>query len=93
MKAQPERYLGVDVKRYDLAALRPGNRLGTHCIEGWVGPRDGLDGCGKLFFHWDLTSGPSSSLRPYPCYAVSANHLHYLTRRCQIVGDRREGLK
>ena len=22
-------------------------RPGTHCIGGWVGPRAGLDGCGK----------------------------------------------
>jgi hypothetical protein len=22
-------------------------RPGTHCTEGWVGPRAGLDGCGK----------------------------------------------
>jgi hypothetical protein len=25
----------------------PGERPGTHCIGGWVGPRDDLDGCGK----------------------------------------------
>jgi hypothetical protein len=25
----------------------PGKRLGTHCIEGWVGSRAGMDGCGK----------------------------------------------
>jgi len=29
------------------AALPPGNRLGTNYIGGWVGPRAGLDGCGK----------------------------------------------
>ena len=28
------------------ADLPPGKRPGTHCIGGWVGPRDGLDGCG-----------------------------------------------
>jgi hypothetical protein len=27
--------------------LYPRERLGTHCTEGWVGPRAGLDGCGK----------------------------------------------
>jgi hypothetical protein len=25
----------------------PQERRGTHCIGGWVGPRAGLDGCGK----------------------------------------------
>ena len=29
------------------AALLPGKTLRTHCIGGWVGPRAGLDGCGK----------------------------------------------
>ena len=29
------------------AALPPGKRPSTHCIGGSVGPRAGLDGCGK----------------------------------------------
>jgi hypothetical protein len=35
------------------AALPPGNRPGTHCIGGWLGPRTGLDGCGKCRPHRD----------------------------------------
>jgi hypothetical protein len=27
--------------------LYPRERTGTHCTGGWVGPRAGLDGCGK----------------------------------------------
>ena len=27
--------------------LYPWERPGTHCTEGWMGPRAGLDGCGK----------------------------------------------
>ena len=27
--------------------FNPGNRSGTHCKEGWLGPRDGMDRCGK----------------------------------------------
>ena len=27
--------------------LYPMQRPGTHCTGGWVGPRTGLDGCGK----------------------------------------------
>jgi len=27
--------------------LYPWESPGTHCIGGWVGPRAGLDGCGK----------------------------------------------
>jgi hypothetical protein len=29
------------------AVLPPGKRPGTHCIGGWVGPRAGVNGCGK----------------------------------------------
>jgi hypothetical protein len=38
----------VDVQHHASAALPPVKRLGTHCIGGWVGPRAGLDGCGKF---------------------------------------------
>ena len=37
----------VDGQRHDPAALTPRKMPGTRCIEGWVGPRAGLDGCGK----------------------------------------------
>ena len=38
---------GVCGQRHAPAALPPGKRPGTHCAGGWVGPRAGLDGCGK----------------------------------------------
>jgi hypothetical protein len=38
--------MGVGGQRHAPAALLP--VPGTHCIEGWVGPRAGLDGCGKI---------------------------------------------
>ena len=37
----------------------PWERPGTHCTEGWVGPRAGLDECGKSRPHRDLIPGPS----------------------------------
>ena len=40
--------------------LYPRERLGTHFIGGWVGPRTGLDGCGKACLHRDSNRGPSS---------------------------------
>ena len=46
--------MGVDRQRHAPAAL-PQERPGTHCIGGWVGPRDGLDGCGKY--------GPPTGIR------------------------------
>jgi hypothetical protein len=55
------------------AALPPGKRPGTHCTGGWVGPRAGLDGCGKSrlspgFDHW--TVQPVASR--YTDYAIPA---------------------
>jgi len=51
---------GVRCQRYAAAALYPQERLGTHCTESWVGPRAGLDRCGKSRPHWDSIPGPSS---------------------------------
>jgi len=42
--------------------LYPRERPGTRWIGGWVGPRAGLDWCGKSRSHRDSISGPS---RPY----------------------------
>ena len=42
------------------AALPPGKGPGTHCTAGWVGPRFGLDDCGKPRPHRDSIPGPSS---------------------------------
>jgi hypothetical protein len=39
------------------AALPLGKRPGAHCIEGWVGPRAGLDGCGISRPHRDSIPG------------------------------------
>jgi hypothetical protein len=30
-----------------IRSLFPRERSGTYCVGGWVGPRDGLEGCGK----------------------------------------------
>jgi hypothetical protein len=45
------------------ATLRPRyprERPNTHCIGEWMGPRAGLDGCGKSRPHQDSIPGPSS---------------------------------
>ena len=41
--------MGVGGQRHAPAALPP-ERPGTHCKEGWVGPRTGMDRCGKSRF-------------------------------------------
>jgi hypothetical protein len=38
---------GEGGQRHALAALPLGKRRGAHCLGGWVGPRAGLDWCGK----------------------------------------------
>ena len=52
--------MGVGGKRHAQTALPPGMRPGTLCIGGWVGPRAGLDGCGKSRSHRDLIPQPPS---------------------------------
>ena len=39
--------MGVGSQRHAPAALPLRKRAGINCIGGWVGPRAGLDGCGK----------------------------------------------
>jgi hypothetical protein len=41
-------------------SLYPREKPGTHCTEGWVGPRAGLDVCEKSRHHRDSIPGPSS---------------------------------
>jgi hypothetical protein len=41
-------------------SLYPRERPGTHCTEGWVGPRAGLDVCEKSRPHRHSIPGPSS---------------------------------
>jgi hypothetical protein len=48
----------VGGKLHTPAALSPGKRPGTHCTGGWMGPTDGLDGCGKSRPHRDSIPGP-----------------------------------
>ena len=54
--------MGVGGQHLAPAALTLGNRPATQCAGGWVGPRAGLDGCGKSrpAPHRDSIPGPSS---------------------------------
>ena len=58
--------MGVAGQRHALAALLPGKRPGTHCIGGWVGPRAGLDGCGK--------SRPPPGFDPWTVQSVASRY-------------------
>jgi hypothetical protein len=62
--------MGVGGRRHAPAALPPGKRHGTHCIGGWVGPRAGLDGCGKSRPHRE-------SIPDIPARSESPYRLHY----------------
>jgi len=44
---------GVSCQQHAPPALYPLERPGTHFTEGWVGPRAGLDRCGKSLPHRD----------------------------------------
>jgi hypothetical protein len=50
-------------QRHAPAALLPVQTHGIHCIGGWVGPRVGLNGCGKSRPHRDSNPGPPRSQR------------------------------
>ena len=50
-------------------ALYPRERPGTHCTGGWVGPRAGLDGCGK--FRPIGIQSPDSPVRSESLYRLS----------------------
>jgi len=43
---------------YSLLCFRAGPS--THSVGGWMGPRTGLDGCGKSRLHRDSITWPSS---------------------------------
>jgi len=57
--------MGVGGQRHASAAL-PRERPFTHCIGDWVGPRDGLDRCGK--------SRPPLGFDPWTVQPVASRH-------------------
>jgi hypothetical protein len=50
----------VGVQRNAPVAVPRGVKCGTRCAEGWVGPRAGVDGCGKSRLYQDSIPGLSS---------------------------------
>jgi len=52
--------MGLGGQPSDPAALPTGKRPFTHCTVGWVGPRVGMDGCGKSRPYRHLIPGPPS---------------------------------
>jgi hypothetical protein len=50
-------------QRHVPVALPPGKRHGTYSTGGWVGPRVGLDGCGKSHAHRNWIPAPSNPER------------------------------
>ena len=58
------------------AALYPRDRAGTHCTGGWVGPRAGLNRCGK--------SRPPPGFNPRTAQPVASRYTDYTTRPTKI---------
>jgi hypothetical protein len=65
----PRRWMGWVVNPTP-RPLYPRERPGNHCVGDWVGPRAGLDGCGKSRLHRVSIPGPSS---PYRAALLSAS--------------------
>ena len=65
--------MGVGGHCHSQAALSPERRLVTHCTGCWVGPRVGLDGCGKsclpLGFNSQTVQPTANSHTDYPILA------------------------
>ena len=75
---------GVRDQRHAPTALYPRERHGTHCTGGWVGPRAGMDKCGKFhpppgFEPW--TAQPVESR--YTDWAIPAHILTYALLKYQ----------
>ena len=67
---------GVRDQRHAPAALCLRERPGTHCTGGWVGPRAGLDRCGKSCSPWILSPDR-------PAHSQSLYRLSYLAHTNQ----------
>ena len=65
-------------QRHAPAALYPRERPGTHCTGGWVGPRAGLDRCGK----YRLPPG----FDPRTVQLVASRYTDYATRPTNLLG-------
>jgi hypothetical protein len=63
-------------QRHAPAAFYPLERPGTHCRGNWVGPRAGLDRCGKSRLHRD--SIPDRPARSQSLYRLGypAHRIH-----------------
>ena len=59
-------------QRHAPVALYPRERPGTHCTGGWMGPRAGLDRCGK--------SCPPPGFDPRTAQPVASRYTHWATR-------------
>ena len=63
---------GSEGSRHAPAARYPWERPGTHCTGGWVGPRAGLDRCGK--------SRPPPGFDPRTVQPVASRYTDYAPR-------------
>jgi hypothetical protein len=72
------------------AALLPGKRPGTHCIGGWVGPRAGLDGCGKSRPH-RIPIRTSLIFRVFDTFPAPTVYCIPFFHECQLQITQRQG--
>jgi hypothetical protein len=61
--------MGLGGQFYALAAVPLGQKHGTHCTGGWVGPRADLDGCTK--------SHPKPGLCPWTIKPIESPYTNY----------------
>jgi hypothetical protein len=66
----------VSGQRHAPAALPLGNNGGTHCLEGWVGPRAGLNRWGEQKVFWPPGLEPRD--RPVRSESLSRRHFFFI---------------
>jgi hypothetical protein len=74
-------------QRHAPAALYLREKPGTYCTRGWVGPRAGVDRCGKSRPPRDSIPGPSIPYLYRPRYPAHNNNNKYII--CTVTTERR----
>ena len=69
---------GGEGSRHAPSALYPWEKPGTHCTGGWVGPRAGLDRCGK-------SRPPPPGFEPRTVQPIASRYTNYAARPTDAV--------
>ena len=75
--------MGLNGQRHAPAALPPGKIPGTHFIWDWLGPRAGLDGCGKSRLHRHSVTLDHTPFRSTYWSVHTCAYIHTFLQTCK----------